>query len=90
MAHNKSKTPSRVAEGASQPGGGDQDGGLPERVTDDLGGVQGAAPAQGDPDAQATASPALEPGAPDDAPAPDAGEIEWAGQLVKKPPAPEG
>jgi len=65
-------------------GGGDQEGGLPERVSEDLGGVQGAAPPEDD-GTDTAASP--DKGAPRDEPAPDAGEIEWAGQVVKKPPA---
>ena len=57
---------------------------LPSQVTEDIGGVQGEAPDEDD----ASASPEAEPGLPSDAPAPDAGEIEWAGQVVKKPPTP--
>ncbi|MET1755341.1 hypothetical protein ABVV53_07700 [Novosphingobium sp. RD2P27] len=57
-----------------------------EPVTEDVGGVQGTAPDAG---SESDASTALGPGAPDDEPAPDAGEIEWAGQVVKKPPTPE-
>lgn len=58
---------------------------LSEQVTEDLGGVQGSAP---DEDG-AESAPDLPPGEPSDEPAPDAGEIEWAGQVVKKPPTPE-
>ncbi|MEW9856075.1 hypothetical protein [Novosphingobium sp. M1R2S20] len=57
-----------------------------EQVTEDLGGVQGTAPAS---DESESASGALGPGAPSSEPVPDAGEIEWAGQVVKKPPTPE-
>jgi hypothetical protein len=60
--------------------------GFPEHVTEDIGGVQGEAPDEDDEASGARA--AAHPGAPADAPAPDAGEIEWAGQLVKKPPTP--
>jgi hypothetical protein len=61
---------------------------LEARVTDDLGGVQGSSPEEND-DANADASTSSL-GSPADQPAPDAGEIEWAGQLVKKPPTPAG
>jgi hypothetical protein len=57
---------------------------LPEQIGEDIGGVQGT-----DPDEAANdESVAVQPGSTPDAPAPDAGEIEWAGQLVKKPPTP--
>jgi hypothetical protein len=56
------------------------------QVTDDVGGVQGTAPDED----QADAAPATtSTGSPSDEPAPDAGEIEWAGQVVKKPPTPQ-
>jgi hypothetical protein len=67
----------------TQPG---QAADLDEQVTDDVGGVQGTSPDEDDAD---QASSAVTPGSPPDEPAPDAGEIEWAGQLVKKPPTPE-
>ncbi|VWX52768.1 hypothetical protein [Novosphingobium sp. 9U] len=59
---------------------------LSERVNDDVGGVQGEAP---DEQADDGVEAVLRPGGPDSEPAPDAGEIEWAGQVVKKPPAPQ-
>jgi hypothetical protein len=65
----------------------DEGGDLPEQVNDDIGGVQGTGPDELSDD-DATGAAAVTPGAPADAPAPDAGEIEWAGQLVKKPPTP--
>ena len=64
---------------------------VPENeVTQDVGGVQGTPAAEDDaaPDADRAAGQAAEPGGPEARPAPDAGEIEWAGQLVKKPPSP--
>ena len=64
---------------------------VPENeVTQDVGGVQGTPPAEDDaaPDADRAAGQAAEPGGPEAHPAPDAGEIEWAGQLVRKPPSP--
>ncbi len=57
---------------------------LPSQVTEDIGGVQGEAPDEDD----ASAPSEAEPGSPSDELAPDAGEIEWAGQVVKKPPTP--
>lgn len=59
---------------------------LPERVSDDLGGVQGEAPDERADDGSIAAA---EAGGPDAEPVPDAGEIEWAGQVVKKPPTPQ-
>ena len=56
-------------------------------ATADIGGVQGTAPEEGDDD-DGTESAAMSPGGPEDRPAPDSGEIEWAGQVVKKPPHP--
>ena len=64
------------------------DSDLPEQVDADIGGVQGTDPDQGSDDEAPEAAVGATPGAPADAPAADAGEIEWAGQLVKKPPAP--
>jgi hypothetical protein len=64
---------------------------VPENeVTRDVGGVQGTPAAEDDaaPGADRAAGQAAEPGGPQARPAPDAGEIEWAGQLVKKPPSP--
>jgi len=59
-------------------------------VTQDVGGVQGTPAGEDDaaPEADRAAGQAAEPGGPEAPPAPDAGEIEWAGQLVKKPPSP--
>lgn len=59
---------------------------LDEQVTEDLGGVQGSPPEENEADAPSSAG---KPGGPPDQPTPDAGEIEWAGQVVKKPPTPE-
>ena len=58
-----------------------------DAVTEDVGGVQGTEDdgAGSNPDA---AAPQIAGEAPDQ-PAPDAGEIEWAGGLLKKPPAPQ-
>lgn len=64
---------------------------VPENeVTQDVGGVQGTPAGEDDaaPDADQATGPTAEPGGPQARPAPDAGEIEWAGQLVKKPPSP--
>ena len=61
-----------------------------EQITEDIGGVQGAsddeAPGQEPADGDATQAPVL--GEKPDRPAPDAGEIEWSGGLIKKPPSP--
>jgi hypothetical protein len=54
-------------------------------VTESLGGIQGSE-AQNQ---KVAASAQVKPGRPLDEPAPDAGEIEWAGGVMKKPPAPE-
>lgn len=62
---------------------------LSEQVNADVGGVQGTGPDELSDDDEADGAAAITPGAPADAPAPDAGEIEWAGQLVKKPPTPD-
>lgn len=62
-----------------------------QEVTDDVGGVQGSDPDEGD-DVDATAAAATQtavPGTAPSAPAPDAGEIEWAGGAVSRPPAPD-
>ena len=64
---------------------------VPENeVTQDVGGVQGTPAGEDDaaPDADQATGQAAEPGGPQARPAPDAGEIEWAGQLVRKPPSP--
>lgn len=66
----------------------DDAGDLPEQVNDDIGGVQGTGSDESSDDDATDDTAATTPGAPADAPAPDAGEIEWAGQLVKKPPTP--
>jgi hypothetical protein len=57
-------------------------------ATEDIGGVQGTPPEEGQDDDDGTMSAAMSPGGPEDRPAPDSGEIEWAGQVVKKPPHP--
>ena len=55
-------------------------------IVEDVGGVQGSEEEPSGPtDAGAAPDLAEEPA---DSPAPDAGEIEWAGALVKKPPSP--
>jgi hypothetical protein len=59
---------------------------LAGQVNEDIGGVQGTGPDEESPDA----TPSITPGTTPNEPAPDAGEIEWAGQVVKKPPTPEG
>lgn len=75
-----------MPQNGSDAGTPKQDGRSPaEPVTEDVGGVQGTAP---DADSEGDEAAALSPGAPADEPAPDAGEIEWAGQVVKKPPTP--
>ncbi len=56
-------------------------------ATEDIGGVQGS-PEEEDGESSADVSAAMSPGGPKDRPAPDSGEIEWAGQVVKKPPHP--
>ncbi len=54
-------------------------------ATEDIGGVQGTAPEDSvDSDGGAPMSP----GGPADRETPDAGEIEWAEQVIKKPPHP--
>jgi hypothetical protein len=60
---------------------------LPEQVNDDVGGVQGTGPDELSDDEAGDGAAAT--GSPADEPAPDAGEIEWAGELVKKPPTPD-
>lgn len=62
---------------------------LEEQVDQDVGGVQGSPEPDADEEG-APANAAATPGSPPDQPAPDAGEIEWAGQVVKKPPHPGG
>ena len=58
-----------------------------DEVTEDVGGVQGTAAddAELGPD---SATPSIAGDVPEQ-PAPDAGEIEWAGGLLKRPPAPQ-
>jgi len=51
------------------------------KVTDDVGGVQGSDPAETE-----ASSATVVPPQSDMEQAPDAGEIEWAGQVVKKAP----
>jgi hypothetical protein len=58
-----------------------------DQVTDDVGGVQGteadgASAGLENPPTQITSDVPEQP-------APDAGEIEWAGGLLKRPPAPQ-
>ena len=56
-------------------------------MTEDVGGVQGSEPGDGDlkPD---NPTPEIAADAPEE-PVADAGEIEWAGTLVKRPPSPQ-
>jgi len=56
------------------------------KVTRDVGGVQGSPPVEGE---ETIAADAPKIGSPKDEPAPDAGEIEWAGGLIRKPPHPD-
>jgi hypothetical protein len=57
---------------------------LSREVAEDIGGVQGTPP-----DQSAKRRPAdPSTGKPAEQPAPDAGEIEWAGGLIKKAPDP--
>jgi len=74
------------AKGAPQPTDEAAASPLEAQVTDDLGGVQGSSPDE-DSDQIPLASNSAS-GSPAEEPAPDAGEIEWAGQLLKKPPSP--
>lgn len=53
-------------------------------VEESIGGVQGEQP---DP-AQTSGAPEATGASPEETP-PDSGEIEWARQVVKRPPAPE-
>ena len=75
-----------MSQNGSSPNPQDQQSPEPteEQVTEDVGGVQGTSP---DEDAESN-DLQLPVGEPEDRPAPDAGEIEWAGQIVKKPPTP--
>lgn len=61
-----------------------------DQITEDIGGVQGASDdetaGKDQSGGEAVPSPAL--GEKPDRPAPDAGEIEWSGGLIKKPPSP--
>jgi hypothetical protein len=60
-------------------------------IDEDLGGVQGTDGGSAERQEAEFAAEGLAPdirGETPDQPAPDAGEIEWAGALVKKPPAP--
>ena len=58
-----------------------------DEVTEDVGGVQGT---EADGAGLNSDVPAPEiVGNPPEQPAPDAGEIEWAGGLLKRPPAPQ-
>ena len=60
-----------------------------EQITEDIGGVQGASDDEAEVQNLAPdASPAPALGEKPDRPAPDAGEIEWSGGLIKKPPSP--
>jgi hypothetical protein len=72
--------------GAPQPTDDETANALETQVTDDVGGVQGASPEEEEGLTAAAGAPLG--GSTAEEPAPDAGEIEWAGQLVKKPPTP--
>lgn len=54
-------------------------------ITEELGGVQGSSP--NEETGLLTSEPEIPSGEATEMPAPDAGEIEWAGGLIKKPPA---
>ena len=54
-------------------------------ITEDIGGVQGTDPSK---EPEPTA-PVPKLGETPDRPAPDAGEIEWSGGLIKKPTVPQ-
>ena len=56
-------------------------------VTQDVGGVQGTEADDADLGSESPAAP-IASDVPEQ-PAPDAGEIEWAGALLKRPPAPQ-
>jgi hypothetical protein len=58
---------------------------LTHDVDESVAGVQGA-PSRDQADDEPSAPKTI--GGPPDKPAPDSGEIEWAGQVVKKPPSP--
>lgn len=58
---------------------------LSSLAEESLGGVQGTSPDE----ESESSSPVAKFGVPADEPAPDAGEIEWAGPVVRKPPSPE-
>ncbi len=57
-----------------------------DAVTEDVGGVQGTQ--EDEAAANAGGATPIITGETQNRPAPDAGEIEWAGGLLKKPPAP--
>lgn len=58
---------------------------LTSATEESLGGVQGTEPELD----SGKNTQVAKPGIPVDQPAPDSGEIEWAGQVVKKPPSPQ-
>ncbi|WP_116090811.1 hypothetical protein [Sphingomonas crusticola] len=58
-----------------------------DEMTEDVGGVQGSEPEAAGLNLDGPA-PKIASDAPEQ-PAPDAGEIEWAGTLLKRPPAPQ-
>lgn len=60
---------------------------IDSEVTKDVGGVQGTDDIDTGPESDGP-NPTITGDTPEE-PAPDAGEIEWAGGLVKKPPAPQ-
>lgn len=80
QAPNEDRVPG--ANGAPQSDAGAA-GQMGEQVTQDVGGAQGSAPEE---EGEQTDASPMETGSPPDRPVPDAGEIEWAGQVVKKPP----
>lgn len=58
---------------------------LTRDVDESVAGIQGTPPRDQSGDEPAAPKTI---GGPPDKPAPDSGEIEWAGQVVKKPPSP--
>lgn len=77
MADKDSDTKIQDKVGANPP--------QPDDVTEDIGGVQGSEASE---TSLESSSNAIAPGRPEKQPAPDGGEIEWAGQVVKTPPTP--
>lgn len=78
------------ADTAAQGGPTSEPSQLEEQVTEDIAGWQGVGPEDDEDagEAEPSGDASGRKGAPADRPAPDSGEIEWAGQVVKKPPHP--